>query len=159
MWYDYAIMHPSCETTSSPTKQSTPLVPHPPPTSGHICTSTCTRESHQNHACISKAIWSQVNSNTQTSKKTMITSDRCDKDGGGVRGRGWGRVLHPRADPTYLFDLHSDWLSWVAICKFMQFNIIFKTICLKWVISRNSNCKLQINAIYDYLQIDLCARF
>ena len=31
--------------------------------------------------------------------------------------------------------------------------------CLKGVISRDSNCKLHINAIYDYLQIDLCARF
>ena len=27
------------------------------------------------------------------------------------------------------------------------------------MISRNSNCELQINAIYDYLQIDFCARF
>ena len=31
--------------------------------------------------------------------------------------------------------------------------------CLKGVVSRKSLCKLQIYEIYDYLQINLCARF
>ena len=35
----------------------------------------------------------------------------------------------------------------------------FGNSCLKGAISRNSICKLQIYATYDYLQINLCARF